>query len=85
MELNEEVTYTIDRVRFEGKWVEYWIKEIEKFEDNKMSFHLCSKAYMLWDCIEKAELYNDIISNGISGRKLTWRYVGPNLEPVSIE
>jgi len=66
----EERIYTIDRVRFEGKWVEYWF--VEKPLEGRMSFDACSKGYMLWNAIDKAGIYDEVVSNGLKGRKMKW-------------
>lgn len=80
----EDKIYTIHRIRFDGKWIEYWFKELELFPNKVGTFHECSKAYMFWNCIYDAELYDEIISNGVSGRKIKWKFIGSNYEPVEI-
>lgn len=61
----EEKILTIDRVRFTGKWVEFWF--IDGQIEEGIGFHAVCKSYMLWDAIEKA-----VISNGLKGLKLKW-------------
>ncbi len=69
---------TIVKVHFTGKWVEFWFQA--KFEYATNSYHLSYKAGYLWEAIEKADIYDDVVSNGLRGKKIKWKQLGPNWE-----
>lgn len=74
--MKQEEVKTISRVNFSGKWAEFWFEENEKSE----SFHNSSKAYRLWEAVEKAELNDHICNNGFKGCKLKLFHDGFNWE-----
>lgn len=78
----EEKILTIDKINFTGKWVEFWFKEKNDEPVGYVGFHKSSKAYMLWNAVEKANLENEIHNNGFRGKKLKWIKVenNPNWE-----
>ena len=80
----ENKTTIIKSVKFEGKWVEF-IFENQPLPDH-LPYHESSKNGYLWDAIESAGLYNDVISNGLKGKILVWKKEGdnPNWEIDSI-
>ncbi len=72
MEIEENIL-TIAKIKFVGKWVEFWFKEEhETVSGNKDSFHESAKAYMLLEAVEKAGIENEIHNNGYKGQKLKW-------------
>jgi hypothetical protein len=76
-----ELITTIQKVKFDGKWVEFWYEENEN--DNGVAdrdYDISSKAGYLWEAIEKAGIYDEVISNGLKGKKLKWEKIGYNYE-----
>lgn len=71
---------TIDRVRFVGKWVEFWFIEGPLPSHDGMSFHACAKGGYLMEAIERAGIYDEVMSRGLHGRKLAWVQVTYNWE-----
>ena len=73
---------TIKKVHFTGKWVEFWFeKDIESEGSDVVHtkpYDMSSKSGYLWDAIDKADIYDDIISNGLKGKKLQWKKIGIN-------
>jgi hypothetical protein len=63
---------TIDRVKFDGKWVELWYKEKELFEEQERyhTFHSCDKAGNLWAAIDATNAYDKILTEGLAGMKI---------------
>lgn len=80
----KEKILTIRKVNFIGKWVEYWFEEEQKieydeyFKENIDKWIHCSKGYMLWDLVENARIYDEIMNHGFAGRKTKWIYESPN-------
>jgi hypothetical protein len=75
---------TIDKVKFETKWVEFWFEEDHPRMSDEKSYHLSTKAYILWDAIDKAKNYNDVLTNGLKGKKTVWEKLKYNWELVEI-
>lgn len=73
---------TIEKVRFTGKWVEYWFSEDSHADENNvLDYDESSKGYMLMDAISRADIYDDVISNGLKGRVLVWEKDDYNYHP----
>ena len=67
----EEKTLTIEKIKFIDKWVEFWFKEEhETITSDVDSYHLSTKAYMLWSAVERADIENEIYNNGFRGKKI---------------
>ncbi len=72
---------TIDRVEFKGKWVEFWFTDSAEDMHNG-SYHASSKSYKLMEAIDRAGIYDDIMSIGLRGRKIMWEKIGSHYEIV---
>lgn len=80
---SEEKTLTIKKVNMVGKWVEFWFEEEHPTITGEAdAYQLSSKAYKLWDAVNKAELERPIMNNGFIGKKLKWKKEGFNWEIV---
>lgn len=88
-----EKILTIEKVNFIGKWVEFWFDEEKKYTDvlddnykptgeEEEIWSECSKAYILWNAVEKSKLTDDVHNNGFVGKKLKWFFDSPNWEIV---
>ena len=73
----EDRIMTIRRVKFVGKWVEFWWAEIpapeNPFDDEP--FHESDKAYRLTEAVYEARLYDEISNSGYAGKKVTWENI----------
>ena len=78
-------TLTIEKVNFTGKWVEYWFKEDMKPVGEEGGYQISTKGSHLWNVVDDAGIYNEVMSNGFKGRKVTFEMVGQNYEIKSIE
>lgn len=77
----DEKILTIKKVNFTGKWVELWFHEDhETIVPEADSYHLSSKAYRLWEAVERAGIDNEISNKGFEGLKVRWKLIGPNWE-----
>jgi hypothetical protein len=73
--MSDETRVTkIEKVRFDGKWAEFWFsKDTHPVVNNSPAmFHESSKAYLLNRAIEEADLYNEVMTNGLKGKVLEW-------------
>lgn len=77
----KQVVVTINRVEFKGKWVEFWFTDSPEDMHNG-SYNASSKSYKLIDAIERAGLYDEVMSNGLRGKRLKWEKIGNNYEIV---
>lgn len=78
---SEEKTLTIKKVNMVGKWVEFWFEEEHPTITGEAdAYQLSSKAYKLWDAVNRAELERPIMNNGFVGKKLKWKKEGFNWE-----
>lgn len=67
-------TYTIQKINYSGKWVEFWFYESNN-SDPSRSFDQCCKNYMFGKCIKDAELEDQVFYEGINsliGEKIIW-------------
>jgi hypothetical protein len=71
---------TINKVRFETKWVEFWFEEDFPRMSHEKSYHLSTKSYILLDAINKAKIYDDVLTNGLKGKKTVWEELEYNWE-----
>lgn len=76
IDVDKNVLLTIDRVRFVDKWVEFWFKE----KPNESAYQLSSKSQYLWNAIEKAGIYDQVISEGLKDRLIVFELIGSNYE-----
>jgi len=76
-------TVTISKVRYVGKWVEFWFDE-GHFNDPILPYHASAKNGYLDNAIDSAGIYDDIMSTGLVGYKMVWEFKSPNWEIVSI-
>lgn len=80
---SEEKILTIKKVNIVGKWVEFWFEEEHSTITGEAdAYQLSSKAYKLWDAVNKAELERPLMNNGFVGKKLKWKKDGFNWEIV---
>ena len=73
----EDRTMTIRRVKFVGKWVEFWWAEIpapeNPFDDEP--YHESDKATRLRDAAYAAGMDDEIDNHGYAGKKVTWENI----------
>lgn len=79
--------YTIRKINFSGKYVEYWFEEEEKYTDvldddykptgdKELTWSHSSKNYMFEQCIDDAGLREQVIMDGYNsliGYQLEWK------------
>jgi hypothetical protein len=70
--MNELKIFTIEKLKFTGKWVEFWFEEDFPRMTDEDSYHLSTKTYMLWEVVYKAGVYTEIAINGFKGVKTIW-------------
>ena len=74
-----EVT-VIRRIKFVGKWAEFWFKGTEG-KDEPDRFDRCCKAYMLANIPGYDSINEEIDNRGYIGLQLVWEHSSPNWEP----
>lgn len=86
LERGEEFTATIQKLKFNGKWVEFWFEEnYPRISNNPDSYHQSSKIYKLQDAVHKSDIEDDVLTNGYKGKVITWQKIGNNYEIKSIK
>ncbi|NHK29214.1 hypothetical protein FF098_014940 [Parvularcula flava] len=63
---------TVERVRRDGKYVEFWFQE-ENHKGEERRFDECCKGGDLGDATYFSWVSNDIFNNGWKGIKIMWR------------
>ncbi len=60
--------------------MQFWIEDGNPV-GREGSFHMCSKQGRFWDAVYKVDgMYQDILSNGVKGKKILWVKKGSNYE-----
>lgn len=71
---------TITKMNVSGKWAEFWYEGGDPV-GLPDSWHISSKQGYFWEAVDEVEgLYEDILSNGIKGKKILWKKIGGNFE-----
>lgn len=86
LERGDEFTATIQKIKFIGKWVEFWfVENYSRILNDTESYHQSSKIYKLEDAVHNGGILDEILNDGYKGRRITWERLGMNYEIKSIE
>lgn len=74
-------TKTIQRIFLTKGQVDVWHEEGNN--DEVKPDRSCKSKY-LWDAIDKANAHNEIMNNGITGKKIEWENISGEYKIISI-
>lgn len=75
----------IYKIKWVGKWVEFWIKPKRRTTFRRRSFDMCSKGYKLDRAIDECGIREHVEEHGLIGCVITWEHDGHNYEIGSID
>jgi hypothetical protein len=74
---------TIEKIAMSGKWMEFWFKEGDVFEQG-LPFHASSKSGYFWEAVEKEGLMDEVTNLGVQGMGMIWEKNGYNFEIAKV-
>jgi hypothetical protein len=86
------VVTEIEKVKFVGKWIEFWFRGCEYLigggipkDESTINYHGSCKQDHFWEKLEKAndknhDAIDDVWTNGMKGIKVSWKKKGINWE-----
>lgn len=78
------ITRTVQKVRRDGKWMEFWFEESEEAGDLERNYDLSEKAARFWHQVEMNDMQEEILNSGVVGRVIEWEKRGMNYTIIDI-